>query len=75
MKNGTNPINKLTIAVSANPRTKNIRALLRSLTVPIKNLLNPYAMETAESAKPSSAFVKPCSCNAGIANEKFLRNK
>ena len=41
VKNGTNPSNKLTVAVSNKPNVKNTRALLRSLTVPITNLLKP----------------------------------
>ena len=39
VKNGINPNNKLIIAVNTKPKVKNIRALLRSLTVPITNLL------------------------------------
>ena len=52
VKNGINPNNKLIIAVNTKPKVKNIRALLRSLTVPITNLLK-YAIDTADNAIPN----------------------
>ena len=75
VKNGINPNNKLIIAVNTKPKVKNIRALLRSLTVPITNLLKPYAIDTADNPIPNSPLLKPCSINEGIAKEKFFLNK
>ena len=59
-------------AVTTRPRLRKFRALLRSETVPMTNLLTPYARATPDIAKPSSVFVKPSSVRYGPASVKFF---
>src|SRR5829696_6318008 len=58
--NGNMPITNMVSAERINPSERNTRALLLSETVPITNLLIPYAMEMEESAIPRSVLLYPC---------------
>src|SRR5699024_106624 len=65
VKYGMSPIAKLIMAERTKPSVIKIRALLRSETVPITNLLKPYAIEIADNANPSSPREKPSSIKYG----------
>ena len=69
-------INIMASAESTKPRGKNLRALLRSLTVAIKNFAKAYATAFIASTVPRSPLVMAPAVRSvidGIAIERFLR--
>ena len=63
-------------AESTRPTTRNFLASERSEMLPIMNLLNAYAMDTADIAIPIPALSRsPFSIIPGAARERFLRTR
>ena len=65
-------MNIIEMAARHNPKGRNRRALLRSETLAMMNLENPYAIAFMESTTPSSPFSKPNGASIGMAMEKFF---
>ena len=74
--NGIRPTDIITIAERMRPTTRNLRASERSETLPITNLLNAYAMETADMASPTFPASRiPSLIMSGAARERFFLTK
>ena len=75
-ENGRNPTDIMTSAAITRPTVRNFLASERSESVPIMNLLNAYAMETADAAIPTPCLsMSPSAIMSAEARERFLRTR
>jgi hypothetical protein len=69
---GTNATTRFANADSSRPMGRNQRALLRSLTMALRNLLNPYASSTPLVRIPRPRALKPFSSRRIVATRGTL---
>ena len=71
--NGIMPRPSIVRADSTRPTQRNLRASDRSDTLPMTNLLNAYAMETADIARPTLPGSRiPSFIMSGAASDRFF---